>query len=169
MTVIETTSTLTDKEKAAKKLASAAAIKATNDALAAISQATRPTSGVKIKEYRAKVDANKATKLTEKLTLLGTGKFEHKGKSYTLNVRRTLVEMVKAANVGATVEQLRTAGIPGRFQWAGIEVPVRAYCEAKGDAGKLVVEVLFPAVEAKVEKPEVKAPAAKKPPVKKAG
>ena len=154
----------------ALKAAREAAIKLTNDALKQITKATRPDNSAKHQERRAAVIANKAERLKEKLTLLGTGKFEIKGKAHTLNVRRTLVEMIMAVNVGATAEQLRTAGIPGRFQWAGIEVPVRAYCAAKGDAGKLVLEVLFPAkVDAVAVAPEKPAATKKPATVKKAG
>ncbi len=127
--------------KSAKQIAAAEALRAMSSLLA-------PERGMKAKAHRESVDTNKKEKLGQKLALLTAGNFEHKGKRKSLNVRATLIEMVKAARLGATAEQLTLTGVGKRFAWANIEAPVRAYATAAGEHATLVLQVLYPAAAA---------------------
>jgi hypothetical protein len=132
--------------KTAKQLAA-------QEALKAMSAVLSPERGVKAKARREEVAANKKESLGKKLGLLTAGSFDHKGKRKTLNVRQTVIEMVKAARLGATAAQLTGTNVVKRFQWANIEAPVRAYIVAAGEHAAVVLAVLYPAVEAEQSAP----------------
>lgn len=133
------------------KTASAPATDAPNanpalDALKAISAATKPES--KSAARREEVAARKAEKLTAKLEMLADGKrTTPKGKTVVLNVRATLVELVKTARLGATTEQLAATGVSDRFAWAPIQEHVTTFVTLSGgdDLAPVVIGALFPA------------------------
>lgn len=164
--VTNSTPEATKPVKSAKQIAAAEALKA-------MSLALSPERGVKAKEHRSKVAENKKTNLGQKLALLTAGNFEHKGKRKSLNVRATVIEMVKAARLGATQEQLALTGVAKRFQWVNIEGPVRAYAAVAGEHSVVVLAVLYPVAVASTEdkadesaKSDPKKTAAKPPVVK---
>jgi hypothetical protein len=131
------TSAETVNVKTAKKVAVAAALKA-------MSLALKGEGGTKSKEHREKVAVNNAERLEKKLKVLTDGRFEHKGKMRILNVRATVIDMVKAARLGATLEQLQATGVATRFTWQNIEGPVRAYASISGEHSTVVLAVLYP-------------------------
>lgn len=139
--------------KSAKQIAAAGALKA-------ISAVMSPERGTKAKERRLQVEANNSKRLGQKLALLTAGNFEHKGKKKTLNLRQTLIEMAKAARVGATVEKLALTGVIKRFDWTKIEEPVRLYLATLDEeSAKVVAAVLFP-TPVKADKPATVPPTA---------
>lgn len=116
-------------------------------ALKSISAITTPKTG-KLAAKRAAVEAGRAERMTKKLQALHTGMHFANGKERQMNMRATLIELLRAARAGATKEELASTGVATRFQWANIEEPVRVYCTAAGDIAAPVLDLLFPKAEA---------------------
>lgn len=137
------------------------------DALKAISEATKTES--KSAARREEVAERKAKKLTEKLEMLAEGKrTTPKGKVVTLNVRNTLVELVKTARLGATSEQLAATEVGARFNWAPLKEHVKTFVElTAGDLSTVVLAALYGepslVVGTPASAPQAPAPKARKP------